>query len=154
MPLAEPSMRSEPLHLCSAERSSCWEGCWGQPVGAEGCAPAWGAPSSDRFQMRCGFLGQNSSGREQDLQPVAGLRHHCVLSCPRRLCLVGLILSTRAQPEGGGNGREGWEKRPCRLVGMPRLTQPFTSVLPPRFVLLGGFLGWAGGLFFHFSVFE
>lgn len=38
-------------------------------------------------------------------------------------------------------------------MGMPRLTQPFTGVLQPRFVLFG-FLGWAGGLFFHFSVFE
>lgn len=103
MPLAEPSMRSEPLHLCSAERSSCWEGCWGQPVGAEGCAPAWGAPSSDRFQMRCGFLGQNSSGCEQDLQPSSRPTASLCSELPPQ------AVPCRADPQHQGSARGRWK---------------------------------------------
>lgn len=48
----------------------------------------------------------------------------------------------------GGDGKKGR----AGLVGMPQLTQPFTDMLEPGFVLSGGFLGRAGSTFLNFSL--
>lgn len=102
------------------------------------------------LRLRFGFLGQSSSGREQDLRRFGGSR------CPwERWELSGRPVAFEvpssalglcpAQPQGAGKGREGMGKGPCPAGG----NAPAHAALQQRVTTRVCSFRWLSGLGRH-----